>query len=262
MLGWSINLFRIRGIQLAVHFSFFLLLAYVADAGWRDAGMPGLLWSVATLLVFFTCVVLHELGHSFTAMHFGIGVRRILLMPIGGMAEFEGIPRQPSRELLITLAGPAVNFVIAGGLWTIVGLPEGWRLFSFVDFPENATGFAQLVMHWNLLVGLFNLVPVFPMDGGRIFRALLATRLPYIQATIWAAGVGKVLAVVAALAALFVWDRPLTAVLFIFIFFAGDAELRAAKRREREDAEWRDLLARAYALQRPPPLEEPPFLPR
>src|SRR6266566_4552253 len=101
MLGWSINLFRIRGIQLAVHASFFLLLAYVANGGWHEEGLSGLLWSVATLLTFFACVVLHELGHSFTAMHFGIGVRRILLMPIGGMAEFEDIPRQPSRELLI-----------------------------------------------------------------------------------------------------------------------------------------------------------------
>jgi len=82
---------------------------------------------VATLLVFFTCVVLHELGHSFTAMHFGVGVRRILLMPIGGMAEFDSIPRQPSRELLITLAGPAVNFVIAAVLFLFVGVPQGWR---------------------------------------------------------------------------------------------------------------------------------------
>ena len=86
------NLFRIRGIRLEVHFSFFLLLAFVAQEGWSEAGWSGVLWSVATILAFFTCVVLHELGHSFTAMHFGIGVRRILLMPIGGMAEFDDIP--------------------------------------------------------------------------------------------------------------------------------------------------------------------------
>ena len=111
------NLFRIRGIRLEVHFSFLLLLAFVAQEGWSDAGWSGLLWSVATLVAFFACVVLHELGHSFTAMHFGIGVRRILLMPIGGMAEFEDIPRQPMREFLMTIAGPAVNFVIVGVLW-------------------------------------------------------------------------------------------------------------------------------------------------
>jgi Zn-dependent protease len=265
MLGWSINLFRVRGIQLAVHFSFFLLLAYVAEVGWREDGASGLIWSVVTLLAFFTCVVLHELGHSFTAMSFGIGVRRILLMPIGGMAEFEGIPREPYRELLITAAGPAVNFAIATALWIIVGLPQGWHLSpGFYDFPANATGFWQLLLHWNLLMGLFNLAPVFPMDGGRILRALLATRRPYMQATAWAAGLGKILASVAVVIALFAFERPqlLPAALFAFIFLAGEAEYRAAQRREREDAEWRELRARAYALPRRPPIEEPPLLPR
>lgn len=259
MLGWSINLFRVRGIQLAVHFSFLLLLAYVAHVGWSDGGLAGLLWSVATLLAFFTCVVLHEFGHSFTAMHFGIGVRRILLMPIGGMAEFEDIPRQPSRELLITLAGPAVNFAIALGLWLSVGLPDRWRLFSFYDFPADPRGFAQLLLHWNLLMGVFNLLPIFPMDGGRIFRALLAIRLPYMRATRWAVNVGKVLAVIAAVLAIVAWNQPLTAILFVFIYFAGDAEYRAAKRRELMEAEWRRVLARAYAGA-PPPVDEPPLL--
>jgi Zn-dependent protease len=262
MLGWSINLFRVRGIQLAVHVSFFLLLAYVAEIGWREDAWVGLLWSIATLLAFFTCVVLHELGHSFTAMHFGIGVRRILLMPIGGMAEFEDIPRQPYRELLITLAGPAVNFAIAALLALWVGAPPPWPWWNY-DFPATARGFAQLLMTWNLLMGCFNLVPVFPMDGGRIFRALLATRVPYMRATFWAASLGKVLAIIAALLAFFVWEpaRPMTGILFIFIYFAGDAEYRAAKRREWEDARWREVLARVYP-NLPPPLDEPPLLPR
>jgi Zn-dependent protease len=258
MLGWSINLFRIRGIQLAVHGSFLLLLAYVGYVGWHDGGWAGLAWGVATLLAFFTCVVLHELGHSFTAMHFGIRVRGILLMPIGGMAQFEDIPRQPSRELLITIAGPAVNFAIAGLLALWVGGPRGWP-FDDYDFPDNANGFVQLLLSWNLLMGCFNLIPVFPMDGGRIFRALLATRLPYLQATFWAATLGKSLAIVGALLALVVWNRPLTAALFIFIFFAGQAEYRAAQRRELEDARYREMLARRYA-EMPPPLDEPPLL--
>lgn len=262
MLGWSINLFRIRGIQLSLHFSFFLLLAYIGGTGWWLEGLSGLIWSVLTLLVFFTCVVLHELGHSFTAMSFGIGVRRILLMPIGGMAEFEGIPREPSRELLITLAGPAVNFAIATTLWVSFGLPDGWHLFSFDDFPNSIAGFAQLVLHWNLLMGLFNLAPVFPMDGGRILRAVLATRFSYLRATAVAAGIGQVLAIVMAVAALLLWERPLLAVLFVFIFFAAEAEYRTTKRREQDDAEWRMLLARAYALPKRPPVDEPPLLPR
>ncbi len=253
------NLFRVRGIQLAVHFSFFILLAFVAQEGWEDGDWAGLGWNVATLLAFFTCVVLHEFGHSFTAIRFGVGVRRILLMPIGGMAEFDSIPRQPSRELLITLAGPAVNFGIAAVLWVIVGLPAGWR-HGGLEFPATAAGFAQLLLYWNLLMGCFNLVPVFPMDGGRIFRALLATRLRYLRATFVAATVGKVLAVVAALIALYFYHAVLTAVLFAFIFVAGEMEYRAVQRREVEDAHWRAMLARLYPVE--PPAEEPPVLTR
>jgi len=260
MLGWSINLFRIRGIQLALHGSFLLLLAYVAWEGWSSGGgFEGAAWSVAILGAFFTCVVLHELGHCFAAMHFGIGVRRILLMPIGGMAEFESIPREPSRELIITLAGPAVNFAIAGLLWLVAGLPAGWSVWSFGDFEANLAGFAGLLLHWNLLMGCFNLAPVFPMDGGRILRALLAIRMPYIRATFWAASVGKVLAVIAALLAVFWFKAYLTAVLFAFIFFAGETEYRAVRRRELEDAHWREMLARLNFAPVPdpaPPLSE------
>lgn len=252
------NLFRVRGIQLAVHFSFFLLLAYAGYEGWKMGGWLAAMAQVMTLIVLFACVVLHEFGHSFTAMAFGIGVRRILLMPIGGMAEFESIPREPSRELLITVAGPAVNFVIAFVLSLFVNVPEGWRLFSLPDYPATWSGFLQLVLHWNLLMGLFNLAPAFPMDGGRIFRATLATRMPYIRATFIAASVGKVCATLAAAIALFVFDKPLTAVLFAFIFFAGEIEYRLVKRREQEDAHWRAVLARIYAVE--PPAEEPPVL--
>lgn len=259
------NLFRVRGIQLAVHFSFFILLAYVGWEGWQGdpqedvaRGWEGMFWNIVMLLAFFTCVVLHELGHSFTAMHFGVGVRRILLMPIGGMAEFDRIPRQPGREFLITLAGPAVNFAIAALLWALVGVPAGWPLGN-VEFAADARGFGQLLLSWNLLMGCFNLIPVFPMDGGRIFRALLATRLPYLRATFVAATVGKVLAVVAALAAVLYFNRPLTAALFLFIFFAGEMEYRAVKRGEIDEAQWREVLERLRDL---PPAEDPPILTR
>jgi Zn-dependent protease len=261
MLGWSINLFRIRGIQLALHGSFLLLLAYVTWEGWQGGGWVGAAWSIAILTAFFTCIVLHELGHCFTGMHFGIGVRRILLMPIGGMAEFESIPRQPSKELLMTLAGPAVNFIIAGVLFVGFGLPENASVWSFADYEASASGFAHLLLHWNLLMGCFNLAPVFPMDGGRILRALLATKLPYVRATFWAATVGKVCAVAAALVAAFWFQAYLTAFLFGFIFFAGETEYRAVQRREVEDAHWREMLARFHAAPPPePPPDAPPLL--
>jgi Zn-dependent protease len=247
------NLFRVRGIQLAVHFSFFLLLGVNAFVGWADSGQSGLFWHTAALLAFFTCVVLHELGHSFTAMRYGIGVRRILLMPIGGMAEFDSIPRQPGREFLITIAGPAVNFVLAAILWLL--LP------SQVEQETNVvtlTEFGHLVMQWNVLMGVFNLLPAFPMDGGRLLRAGLATRLNYVRATFWAASVGKVLCVLGFVLAAFY--EPMLMLLFGFIFFVGEMEFRAVKRREIEDARLRVSLARYYSPEAP--VDEPPLLSR
>ena len=265
------NLFRVRGIRLAIHFSFFLLLAFVAYQGWVEAGAEGLFWNVVTIVAFFTCVVLHEFGHCFTAMHFGHRVRRILLMPIGGMAEFETLPRQPSRELLITLAGPAVNFAIVGVIWIFVGAPPGLP-FNVDDLPANAIGFAHLLLAWNLMMGLFNLLPAFPMDGGRILRALLAIRLPFLRATFLASLIGKIVAfaVIIYLTIGMVLDnlygvgshssntgQILAICLFMFITFAGELEYRAVLRREREDAHWRAMLARMYVT--PPAAEEPPL---
>jgi Zn-dependent protease len=198
-------------------------------------------------------VVLHELGHSFTAMHYGIGVRRILLLPIGGMAEFDSIPRQPRRELMITLAGPAVNFVIAALLWPL--LPE--RAAGGTAEEMTFADFGHLVMQWNILMGVFNLLPAFPMDGGRILRAALATRLNYLRATWWAATTGKVICAIGFAVAAFV--EPMLMLLFAFIYVVGELEYRAVRRREIDDAHVRAVLARLYAFE-PPPLEEPPVL--
>src|SRR5690349_17023584 len=122
MLGWSINLFRVFGIQLAVHATFLLLLVYWGYNGWMEGGALGMAWSVGLIILFFVCVTLHELGHSLTARRYGVVTPRILLLPIGGMAEMDHIPRKPSAEFLITLAGPAVNFVLAAVLFPVI-----WR---------------------------------------------------------------------------------------------------------------------------------------
>lgn len=250
------NLFRVRGIQLAVHVSFFLLLALQAYAGWSASGSSGVFWYSGALLAFFACVVLHELGHSFAALHYGIRVRRILLLPIGGMAEFETIPREPARETVITLAGPLVNFVIAAVLW--LALPSGAP-------PEGdamtAHRFAYMLLQANLLMGVFNLLPAFPMDGGRILRALLTTKLGYLRATFWAATMGKIISIAGmAVAFLTPTFQPLLLILFGFILVVGELEYRALERRELEDAQMRAIIAQMYDF--PPPVEEPPLLSR
>ena len=253
MFSRSINLFRIRGIQISLHSLFFLLLAYVCYGGWHDGGMQGLWWSAATLLAFFTCIVLHELGHSFVAIMFGVKVRQILLTPIGGMAQFDSIPRKPSQELLITIAGPAVNFVIAAILWFSVDFPADW------DYNLAMGSIADLgrtLLVWNVIVGLFNLIPAFPMDGGRILRALLATRLPYARATFWAATVSKIIAVPGGIFELYKGNY-ITATICVFIFFAGEAEYRAVLYRERQEARWLEMQA---LRPNDPPAGEPPLL--
>ncbi|MCF7686828.1 MAG: site-2 protease family protein [Cephaloticoccus sp.] len=245
------NLFKIRGIQLSVHVTFFLLLGYVAWEGWQEQFARGLIWSLIIVLAFFACVVLHELGHSFMARRYGVGVSRILLMPIGGMAEFDSIPREPRKELWITLAGPAVNFVLAGLLWWPVSrLPEVVYLYSF-------NGLILQLFVANLLMGTFNLVPAFPMDGGRILRAVLATKLTYLRATKWAAGIGKFMAGVGILVMAFWLHSAMGTLLFVFIIIAGETEYRMVVRREQEDAHWRVAIERLYRMRR----DEPPTLP-
>jgi Zn-dependent protease len=257
MFGWSINLFRIFGIQLSVHVSFLLLLAYYGWRGWQYGGTAGVLWSVGLIVLFFGCVVLHELGHSLTARRYGVRVPRILLLPIGGMAEMEQIPRRPAAELLITVAGPAVNFGIAALL-----LPFVWReMLGLADVIEFSL--TDIVAHlcWaNLIMGTFNLLPVFPMDGGRIFRALLAYRLPYLRATWWAAMIGRGLALLFAALAVFVFDNPLAGVLFVFIFMAAGAEYQMVLRREQEAAYWAEMARRVAIMQPSDDERQPPLI--
>jgi Zn-dependent protease len=246
MLDWSISLFRIARIQLTVHVTFFLLLGYIAWEGWHavpEARWLGLTWSVAYVLLAFACVVLHELGHAFAARRFGVNVPRILLLPVGGMAEFDRIPREPRQEIVIALAGPAVNFFIINLLFLFVSLPSADELISF---ELTATSLAQHILVMNVAMGCFNLVPVFPMDGGRVFRALLAKRLSYLRATFWAATVAKFLALAAIGFALtnmiftHAWlQGSLLAALFAFIFWAGENEYRHVKSDEHHAAWWR-----------------------
>ncbi|WP_221032431.1 site-2 protease family protein [Actomonas aquatica] len=249
------HLFRIGGIPLSLHWTFLALLAYLGWEGWTAAGWLGATWLVGFVLAAFTCVVLHELGHALMAKRFGVSTARIVLMPIGGMAAFDRIPRRPRQEIAIALAGPAVNVGLVLLAFVLgVRFPADWDPLLF---PITTAEFLRHLTAVNIVMGGFNLVPVFPMDGGRVFRALLSLRWDYLTATRWAVGVAKGLGLVAIalLAVLPTEPHWMGMALFAFIIVAGELELRNLRRQIEDEARWRDSIARLYRdAGVPPPL--------
>jgi len=197
-MSWSIRVARAFGIPIRVHLTFLLVLAWGAFTWGKGHGPGGALFGVLFTLLLFVSVTLHELGHSVVAQRRGLQVREIVLLPIGGIAALDGKPARPRDELAIALAGPAVNFVIALVLAVAaVGL-HSQGLFDVgqvrASLPSWSTLLALLVVG-NLSLGLFNLLPIFPLDGGRVLRALLAGRFGMERGTRWAAGFGQIAAV-------------------------------------------------------------------
>jgi len=226
---WNIKLFRLFGIQLELHLTFFILILFIAYQGGIEGGVNGGILSTLVIILVFACVVLHELGHCLAAQNYGVQIHRILLLPIGGMAQFGNIPRQPQRELVIAFAGPLVNFIIVGILYLVSGSPE--RLFDDENY-YNLPDILSLLLVFNLIMGCFNLLPVFPMDGGRVLRALLALKFTYLNATKLAVYIAKPLAIVGFFLGLFYLDNWIMAGVFAFIFVGGEIEYRMVRLRE------------------------------
>ncbi|MCB1057021.1 MAG: site-2 protease family protein [Acidobacteria bacterium] len=194
-MKWSFKLGTLAGIPVYVHVTFFLILPYVAYATARDQGTARIGGAILLVLALFGCIVLHELGHALTARRYGVKTRDIILLPIGGVARLERMPREPLQELWVAMAGPAVNVVIAlilGGWLAATGAAMDPEAVSQA-FAQGRSFLLQLLAA-NVLIVLFNLLPAFPMDGGRMLRALLATRIDYVKATRVAAGIGQVMA--------------------------------------------------------------------
>ncbi len=201
-MNGSFQLFHIRGIPLRVHITFPLILIWsmIQFGLISGLGAAGAIFGVIVTLLLFGIVVLHELGHAIAAQQYGVDVREIVLLPIGGVAQLGHIPDKPAQELVIALAGPAVNFVIALIMWvvnSITGIGGTLRdpvmlVFGFGQLDIN-TLFSYLFTA-NLFLAVFNLIPAFPMDGGRVLRALLALRLEYARATAVAVTIGQTLA--------------------------------------------------------------------
>jgi Zn-dependent protease len=209
LVSWKIG--RIAGIDVFVHPTFLLVLF-----------LPGVLadglLSLLLLLSVFGCVLLHEFGHALMARRFGIETEDITLYPIGGVARLRRLPRAPGAELLIALAGPAVNFAIVGVLMVLAFLG-----FDQVLADTELGFFAEQLVVVNLVLGLFNLIPAFPMDGGRVLRAFLSGMIGRARATSIAAGIGRILAVCFGLSVLWTGNLMHLA-LAAFIFFAARAE--------------------------------------
>src|SRR5207244_1426998 len=180
-MKWSWKVGSVAGIDLYVHATFFLLIAWVGITYWLAGGSAAALDGIAFILALFAIVVLHELGHALTARRFGIPTRDITLLPIGGVARLDRMPQDPKQELLVALAGPAVNVVLAAILFVVLELGEG--LAAYGQVVRVGGSFLDQLFWVNVSLAVFNLLPAFPMDGGRVLRGLLALRMDYLRAT-------------------------------------------------------------------------------
>ncbi len=191
---WSWKVGRLFGIPVYIHTTFLLLLGFILLAQWREGGnLVAAIGGVLFILAIFATIVLHELGHALTARRFGIRTQDITLLPIGGIARLERMPDVPRHELYVALAGPAVNLAIAAIVFSI-GTLAG--LHPILALPTASVGTLDRFMAINVWLAVFNLIPAFPMDGGRALRALLAERTDYVRATQIAASLGQGVALI------------------------------------------------------------------
>jgi Zn-dependent protease/CBS domain-containing protein len=219
-MSWSFRIGKLFGIDVRMHFTFVLLLAFIGLRHWMETqNLAAALTGVGFFIALFACVLLHEFGHALTARKFGIKTRDITLLPIGGLAQLERMPDKPMQEFWVAVAGPAVNVVIATLIFAYLIATS-----SLVPINQmKATGssfLAQLAMV-NVLLVLFNMLPAFPMDGGRVLRALLATRLEYARATNIAARLGQLMACLLGLVGL-MWNPML--IFIAFFVWIGAAQ--------------------------------------
>ena len=231
-LRGSIPLFRFRGIQVFLHWTFLLLPAYIALTGISEgSSWQGIATDIGQILIVFGCVVLHEFGHALTAARFGVATKDITLLPIGGVASLERMPEEPRQEFWITVAGPMVNLVIAGIAFLVLAVLGITQLttHTFSDL-SSWTGVLTFLFVANISLFLFNLVPAFPMDGGRILRSALGMWMPRPKATRIATVIGRILAVGFVAYGLYS-GAAILAIIGIFIFMAAGSEARMVQQK-------------------------------
>lgn len=232
-MTWSFSLGRLFGSELRVHVTFFLLLGWIGFAAYGSGGWPAAVENIAFVLALFACVVAHEFGHALMARRYGIRTPDITLLPIGGLARLERMPDRPGQEIMVALAGPAVNIVIFAVLALVLGAQVSSASLDRIDTAEP--GLLVRLAGVNLLLALFNLIPAFPMDGGRVLRAGLSMVMDRVRATRAAAAAGQVVALLLGFAGL-TGGNPVLVLIAVFVFVAANAEsqdvaMRAVARR-------------------------------
>jgi Zn-dependent protease/predicted transcriptional regulator len=221
-MRWSWKIGRIAGIDVYVHATFLLLLLWVVVQHWiAGRSAQAVAGGVLFILALFACVVVHEFGHALTARRYGIPTKDITLLPIGGVSRFERMPDKPWQEFWVAVAGPLVNVAIAAILYLVVLLTSGVTPIKGLSITSGPFLYRLLIA--NILLAVFNLIPAFPMDGGRVLRALLATRMDHVRATQMAAAVGQGLALMFGLIGLFFDPFLVFIALFVWIGAAHEA---------------------------------------
>ncbi len=228
-MKWSIRVGRIRGIDVYFHVTFLMLIAALLVVDLLSGReLAAAVTGVVTILSLFGCVLLHELGHAFAAARYGIRTRDITLLPIGGVARLERIPRDPRQEMVVALAGPAVNLAIAAVLVAVLAA-TGTEITGSIE----QAGFGVRLLVTNVFLFAFNLLPAFPMDGGRVLRAILALRIDYARASDIAARIGQGMAFLFGLVGLF-WN-PFLLFIALFIYMGAEQEAALARVRSATD---------------------------
>ncbi len=221
-MKWSFRIATFGGTEVRVHVTFLLLLAFYGFLFHNMGGVPAMVQGLVFILLLFLCVLLHEFGHALAARAYGIRTPDITLLPIGGLARLERMPEKPSQELVVALAGPAVNVAIALGLALVIG-PDLLRIDP-ADLGRIEGNLVLSLLSVNIFLVLFNLLPAFPMDGGRVLRALLATKLSYARATEIAATVGQAMALIFGFVGFF-QGMPMLILIAFFVWMGASQEV-------------------------------------
>jgi stage IV sporulation protein FB len=227
-MTWSVPVGRLFGTTIRIHLTFLILLAWIAAAHFAVGGADAAVRGTAFIVALFACVVLHEFGHILMARRFGVETRDVILLPIGGVTRMGALPRAPGQELAVALAGPAVNVAIAAILIAASGgLPDaGIGVLADIE----ADFWARLALA-NLAIGAFNLLPAFPMDGGRALRALLALRLSHVRATQVASKAGQAFALLFGLLGLLA-SNPILLFIALFVYLGAGSEALVDRMRD------------------------------